>query len=194
MKLAAMEALFETTADAPESIGGVVIDGELRGAIEIPCGLSFLIAFNCDYVVEGLDSVPPDDRPNPNIVHTAFDVMVGIGTALFGLSAWFGFARWRRKRQGKPWSGSKWFYRAAVLSGPAAVVALISGWVVTEVGRQPWIVYEVMKTEEAVTTAGGIVYLYAAAWVIYIALSGALIYVLRRLAATPLPPEIEAVQ
>jgi len=193
VKLAAMEALFETTADAPESIGGVVVDGELRGAIEIPCGLSFLIAFDCDHVVEGLDAVPADDQPNANIVHTAFDVMVGIGTALAALVAWFGFVWWRRRHLADRLPQSKWFYRAALLAGPAAIVALEAGWVVTEVGRQPWIVYGVMRTEDAVTRAGGIVYTYAAVWIIYTALTAALFLVLRRVARMPIPDDVAAI-
>ena len=89
---------------------------------------------------------------------------------------------------------SKWFYRAVIAAGPAAVVALISGWVTTEVGRQPWVVYGVMRTEEAVSGADGIVFGYAALVVVYVALIAATFWVLRKLASTPLPPEIEALE
>lgn len=193
IKLAAMEGLYETTADAPESIGGIFVDDELKGAVEIPCGLSFLIAFDCDYEVQGLESVAPDDRPPVNIVHWAFDTMVGIGTALAALVMWFAFVWWRRRHRDVRLPQSKWFYRAALLAGPAAIVALEAGWIVTEVGRQPWIVYGVMRTEDAVTDAGGIVYTYAAVWVIYLALTAALLFVLRLVARTPIPDDVEAI-
>ena len=191
VKLAAMEGLYETESDAPESLGGIYVDDELRYALQIPCGLSFLIAFNCDHEVQGLESVPADDRPpNINIVHWAFDTMVGIGSGLAALVAWFAFVWWRRRRLDVRMPQSRWFYRAALLAGPGAIVALISGWVVTEVGRQPWIVYETMRVEDAVTTAGGIVYTYLGLWVIYTLLTVALLYVLRRVARMPIPDDV----
>ena len=86
------------------------------------------------------------------MLHLAFDAMVGIGFALLALGAWLGFAWWRKRDI----PATKWFLRAVALSGIGAVVAMEAGWVVTEVGRQPWIVYEVMRTEDAVTEAGGL--------------------------------------
>ena len=98
----------------------------------------------------GLDSVPPDDRPPDNtMLHWAFDTMVGICTVLIGLGLWLGIAWWRKR----DFPQTKWFLRAVAVSGVAAIVALECGWIVTEVGRQPWIVYNVMRTEDAVTNA-----------------------------------------
>ena len=98
----------------------------------------------------GLDTVPPDDRPPANtMLHWAFDTMVGICTVLIALGLWLGFAWWRKRDIPQ----TKWFLRAVAVSGVASVVALECGWIVTEVGRQPWIVYNVMRTEDAVTQA-----------------------------------------
>jgi cytochrome d ubiquinol oxidase subunit I len=107
--------------------------------------------------------------------------MVAIGSGLAALGAWFIWMWWRRRRL----PGSVWFHRAVVAAGPLALVALIAGWVTTEVGRQPWVVYGVMRTEQAVTGATGIPVGFAALSVVYLAL-GAIAYVmLRRLARTP---------
>jgi cytochrome d ubiquinol oxidase subunit I len=126
----------------------------------------------------GLDSVPPDDRPPVNVVRISFQVMVGIGSAFLLLAAWLA-GSWRRRRDHPP---SRWFLRAAVVAGPAAVVALEAGWVVTEVGRQPWIVYGRMRVSEAVNTADGLRYGYFGLLVVYTALTVAVVTVLRRAA------------
>jgi cytochrome d ubiquinol oxidase subunit I len=130
--------------------------------------------------------VPADDRPPVAFVRNSFQVMVGIGTLLALLAAAF-LVTWLRKRR-EPLS--PWFLRAVVAAGPAALVALIAGWIVTEVGRQPWIVYEVMRTEEAVTGAEGIPFGYAALALVYVALAALVAVLLLRLARRP--PEIEA--
>ena len=99
----------------------------------------------------GLDTVPPEDRPPANtMLHWAFDTMVGICTLLIVLGPGSA-SRWWRKRD---FPQTRWFLRAAAVSGVASVVALECGWIVTEVGRQPWIVYNVMRTEDAVTQGG----------------------------------------
>ncbi len=111
------------------------------------------MGFSTDTKVIGLDTVPPDQRPPANtMLHWAFDTMVGIGTALLFLGLWLGIS-WLRKRD---MPKSPWFLRAVAVSGVAAVVALECGWIVTEVGRQPYIVYGVMRTEDAVTDASGV--------------------------------------
>ena len=111
------------------------------------------MGFSTDTKVIGLDTVPPDDRPPANtMLHWAFDTMVGIGTMLLFLGLWLAFSWWRKRDIPK----SPWFLRAVAVSGVAAIVALECGWIVTEVGRQPWIVYEVMRTEDAVTDASGV--------------------------------------
>ena len=109
---------------------------------------------------------PPRDRPPVNVVRFSFQTMVGIGSLLFALSIVFVYIRVRRRRLPE----SPWFYRAVVLAGPLSVVALIAGWVTTEVGRQPWVVYRIMRTSQAVTGAGGIPVGYATLAAVYFAL------------------------
>jgi cytochrome d ubiquinol oxidase subunit I len=187
-KLAASEALPTTEADAPLSIGGIYTDGQLKYAIEIPDLLSILAFRNPDAVVQGLDQVPPDDQPPVNVVHLSFDAMVGIGTALLALAVWFGFVWWRRRRLPR----TRWFHRAAVAAGPGAVLALWTGWIVTEVGRQPWIVYKIMRTEEAASDANGLEWGLFLIVVVYVGLTVALVSVLRRLTRAELPPDLDA--
>jgi cytochrome bd ubiquinol oxidase subunit I len=177
-KLAAMEGLDETTEGADLTLGGIYFDGEVHGGITIPHGLSLLADHKWNATIEGLDAVPSDDRPPVGWVRNAFQLMVGIGTLLALLSVWFLWFRWRRGALPE----TRWFYRAVVIAGPAALVALISGWIVTEVGRQPWIVYEFMRTEQAVTGAEGIPIGYATLVVVYIGLASVAFYMLRRLA------------
>jgi cytochrome d ubiquinol oxidase subunit I len=132
--------------------------------------------------VQGLDAVPRNRRPPVNVVRVAFQLMVGIGTLLALLGAVFLAVRVRRRRLPE----SRWFYRAVTLAGPLSVVALIAGWVTTEVGRQPWVVYEVMLTRQAVTGASGIPVGYATLVTVYLLLAAAVVWVLRRLARAPL--------
>jgi cytochrome d ubiquinol oxidase subunit I len=130
----------------------------------------------------GLKAVPEADRPPVNVVRFAFQTMVAIGTGLALLGVVFIFVRIRRRRLPE----SDWFYRAVVLAGPAAVVALIAGWTVTEVGRQPWVVYRIMRTADAVTGADGIPVGYAALALVYAGVAVAVVWILRRLARMPL--------
>lgn len=177
-KFAAMEALSETTDNAPLTLGGVFIDGELVGGVEIP-GLASLLAGGTDRVLPGLDSVPPDQLPPVNIVHWSFQIMVILGFALLALAAWFGWVWWRRRDLPQ----SRWFWRAAALSGVGAVVAMEAGWITTEVGRQPWIVWQLVRTADAVTAAGGVWISLAALTVIYAGLTVVTLLVLRRMSA-----------
>jgi len=186
-KLAAAEGLNQTEANAPESIGGIYYDGQLHGAIQIPNLLSFLVGRSSSTVVQGLDAVPPEDRPPVNVVHLAFDAMVGLGTALFVLALWFAVVWVRRRRLPR----SRWFYRFAVSAGPAAVAALWAGWVVTEVGRQPWIVYEVMRVEDAASNANGLQWGLALVVLVYAGLVVALVGVLRTLVRAELPDDLD---
>jgi cytochrome bd ubiquinol oxidase subunit I len=172
VKLAAFEGLEETTEGAAFDLGL---------GIEIPKLLSLLAFHDPDAVVQGLDSVPEDDQPPTGIVKLSFRAMVAIGTALAALGAWFVWAWWRRGRL----PGSPWFHRAVVAAGPLSVVALVAGWVTTEVGRQPWVVYEVMRTEEAVTGAGGIPVGFAALGTVYAGLAVVAYVMLRRLGRQP---------
>jgi cytochrome d ubiquinol oxidase subunit I len=178
VKLAAMEALNETGTAVPLSLGGIYVDGELKYAIEIPYGLSLLVTHSLNGEVKGLDTVPPELRPPINITHLSYNVMVGIGFALFGLAAWYAWGWWRRRDIPR----TKWFLRAVAVSGVAAVTALEAGWIATEVGRQPWIVYEIQLTRDAVSTAPGLRWGFYAVVVVYIVLTVMTVYVLRRLA------------
>jgi len=187
VKLAAFEGLGRTEKGAPLHVGGWYDDrrGEVRYGIRIPRALSLLAFHDPNATVKGLDTVPADDRPPVNIVRVSFFTMVGIGTlmAVFGIAL---LVLWWR-RQALP--DGPWFLRLVVALGPLSVVALISGWVTTEVGRQPWVVYRHMRTEEAVTGAGGIPLGYATLVVIYVALAVATVWLLRRLARAPLQLE-----
>jgi cytochrome d ubiquinol oxidase subunit I len=178
VKLAAMEGLLHTQRGAPLDIGGLYLDGHVRFGIEIPDALSFLAFHHTNAVVTGLESVPPADRPPVNVVRIAFQVMVAIGLAMLGLGLWLLLA-WRRRRD---LPRSRWFYRAAVVAGPASVAALEAGWITTEVGRQPWIVYGMMRTRDAVSTASGLRYGYYLLIVVYAALTVAAVVVLKRMA------------
>lgn len=181
IKLAAMEGVFRTQRGAPLHVGGVAVGDEMRYAIEIPNGLSILARWDPNAVIRGLDTVPPDQRPVVNVVHPAFQLMVACGFALLGLGIWFALA-WRRRRD---LPKSTWFFRGAAISGILAVLALEAGWVVTEVGRQPWIVYGILRTRDAVSTAPGLRYGLYSLVVVYAALTVAAAYVLRRLAGSP---------
>jgi cytochrome d ubiquinol oxidase subunit I len=182
IKLAAIEGLTKTTRGAPEHILGWYTEGQVKYGIEIPHGLSLLAFHSWNAKVQGLDTVPPNQRPPVNIVRIAFQTMVGIGTLLALLGVGFLFVRLRRKRLPE----SAWFYRAVVVAGPLAVLALVAGWVTTEVGRQPWVVYRVMPTAEAVTGASGIPVGYATLAVVYLLLACGVAWVLRRLSRAPL--------
>lgn len=188
VKLAALEGVYDTARGVPLHVGGVVIDGEMRYAIAIPDGLSLLAHHNPNAEIMGLNQVPENDRPPVNVVHLSFQAMVGLGFALLALSAWPAVSWWRRRRPPQ----SRWFWRAAVLAGPAAVAALEAGWITTEVGRQPWIVYGIMRTADAVNPSpglwAGLVILVA----VYAALTAGAIFVLRRLTRdkpVPLAPQ-----
>ncbi|WP_433217126.1 cytochrome ubiquinol oxidase subunit I [Dactylosporangium sp. CS-047395] len=178
VKLAAMEGLYETERGAPLHLGGIAVDGELRYAIEIPNALSLLAHWDPNAEITGLNTVPEDQRPPVNVVHLSFQLMVGAGFAMLGVAALFGFIwKWRRG-----WLTNKWFLRAAALCGPAAVLALEAGWTTTETGRQPWVVYGILRTHDAVNTAPGLRTGLIVLTIVYTLLTIATVYVLRRLA------------
>jgi cytochrome bd ubiquinol oxidase subunit I len=182
VKLAAMEGLYRTTRGAPEHLLGWYSGNRLTFAIPIPHLLSILSDHSWNGRVVGLDSVSSGQRPPVNVVHWSFQIMAGIGTllvlvALFFVACWF-----RRKRLPE----SPWFYRVLVALAPLSVVALIAGWVVTEVGRQPWIIYGVMRTDAAVTGAHGIPVGYGVLAASHAVVACGLVWVLRQLARSPL--------
>jgi cytochrome d ubiquinol oxidase subunit I len=174
-KFAAMELVQKTGPDTPVVIGGVMIDGRVVGGLVIPSMGSLLAGFNTNTVVQGLDNVPPQDQPPVNIVHLAWDTMLAAGFSLLALAAWFGLS-WLRRRE---LPTSRWFYRFATLAGLAAVVAMEAGWIVTEVGRQPWIVYGLLRTVDAVTRAPGTVASFVVVMGVYVVLGAATFIVLR---------------
>lgn len=149
MKLAAMEAQWETERRAPLRIGGWPDPARETTccAIELPGMLSWLAYSDRSAMVQGLRELPPSERPPVLVVHFAFQLMVLIGTGFVALAAFaFLYRRWRRA-----WPRAPWFLRMIVACGPAGFVALEAGWTVTEVGRQPWIIYRIMRTADAVT-------------------------------------------
>jgi cytochrome d ubiquinol oxidase subunit I len=179
VKFAAMECVQTTHRDVTEYLGGRCTSDGVKGGIGIPGLNSFLVGFRTDTKVIGLDSVAPSDRPPANtLLHLAFDAMVGICVLLIGLGAWLGLAWWRRRDIPR----SRWFLRATAASGVAAIVALECGWIVTEVGRQPWVVYEIMRTEDAVTGASGVWVTFSGVLVLYTALATATVLILRTMA------------
>jgi cytochrome d ubiquinol oxidase subunit I len=182
VKLAALEGLGETTRGAPVHLLGWYDDGEVKYGLELPKLLSLLAFHDPNAEVQGLESVPAEDRPPINVVRFAFQTMVGIGVGLALLAVVY-VGTWLRHRR---LPRSPWFYRAVVAAGPLSLVALVAGWVTTEVGRQPWVVYEVMRTSEAVTGATGVPVGYATLALVYAGLLAAVVWVLRRLSRAPL--------
>jgi cytochrome d ubiquinol oxidase subunit I len=151
-KFASLELLEHSGPEAPYTLGGYLVDGEVRGAIEVPGALSLLVHGDTSAEMTGLDSIPEDVRPPVNVVRTSFQLMVVAGTGLLALAAWTAWAWWRRRRLPE----GRWFHWAAAAAGPAAVLALESGWTTTEVGRQPWIARNVLRVADAVTPRGGV--------------------------------------
>ncbi|MBI3791023.1 MAG: cytochrome ubiquinol oxidase subunit I [Gemmatimonadetes bacterium] len=164
-KLAAMEALFETTKGAPLRVGGWP-DASTRTvpfSVEIPRGLSFLAFEDVDAEVKGLDAVPRADWPEVRVVHTAFDIMVGLGSYLALVAAWALVLRMRRRNV----ADHPWLLRALVVGSPMGFVAVEAGWTVTEVGRQPWVITGVVRTAQAVTPMPGLAIPFAAFTLLY---------------------------
>jgi cytochrome d ubiquinol oxidase subunit I len=182
VKLAAIEGLAHTTRGAPEHLLGWYENGHVKFGIAIPKLLSLLAFHNPDATVQGLDTVPTGRQPPINVVRICFQTMVGIGTMLALLGSLFLYVRYRRRRL----PSSRWFYRAVVAAGPLSLIALICGWIVTEVGRQPWVVYKVMLTSQAVTGAGDIPVGYGALAAIYLGVACGVAWILLRLARAPL--------
>jgi len=177
-KLAAMEAHFETEANAPFIIGGIPDeDAEVvRYAIRIPGVLSFLAHGDVDKPVTGLKDIPKENWPPVAIVHYAFQVMIALGVFLALLALIYVVALiWR-----KAWLGSGWLYRLFVIATPLGYIAVEAGWIVTEVGRQPWIIHGVMRTVDAVTPMPGIVYSFYLFTAVFVSLSAIVVFLLYR--------------
>src|SRR3989454_3084753 len=176
-KFAAMEGHYRTQRGAPLTIGGLPDDAAMttRYALRIPRGLSLLAHGDPTAPVRGLEDIPRDEWPNTRIGHWAFDLMVGAGFAMLGLAAWGAWLWWRRGLPDDPR-----FLRALVVAGPLGLIAIEAGGFVTEVGRQPWIIYGVMRTADAVTPMSGLVVPFVTFTAVYVFLSVILVYVLRR--------------
>jgi cytochrome d ubiquinol oxidase subunit I len=185
VKFAAMKGQFRTERRAPLRQGGFpdVAARETKFAIEIPGMLSLMGYGDMDAEVVGLNDFPADELPPIPIVYQAFQVMVGIGTLLIVLSLGVAFFLWRRRRLPE----DRRFLWLLVAMGPLSVVAMEAGWVLTEVGRQPWIVQGYMRTEEAVTHASGVGVALVVAVVVYTILTVGAVLVLRALSRIPLP-------
>ncbi|MEU5876643.1 cytochrome ubiquinol oxidase subunit I [Spirillospora sp. NPDC047279] len=186
IKFAAMEGIEHTQAGVPFTFA----------FLEIPNALSLMLKFDSKATLRGLDSFPEDVHPPAEVVKTSFEIMIAIGMALLALAAWWGLAWWLRRRaagrsgelagrRDLPWK--PWFLRVATLAGVAAAVAMEAGWTTTEVGRQPWIVYGVMRTEEAVNPNPGLRFGLYVVLVVYAVLTIATISVLRRMRRRPEP-------
>jgi cytochrome d ubiquinol oxidase subunit I len=185
-KLAAMEGLFHTTKGAPLEIGGLAdpATGKVYYALEIPHGLSLLATFDPNATIRGLDSFPVNDRPDPLLVHTSFDGMVASGFFALFIGWLFWLIYFLRKRKTPQ---NRLLLICIVIAGPLAFLAIELGWMVTELGRQPWVIYGYLRTADAVTTAPWLNISFLVFSGIYVVLAIALIFFLLRLARTPLP-------
>ncbi len=177
-KLAAMESHFETAHGAPLVIGGWpdVEAGETRFGIEIPYALSFLAFGDPDAEVRGLDAVPREDWPNVPFVHLSFQVMVALGTYMALASLWAAWLAFRKRELAE----NRRLLRLLVLGTPMGFIAVEAGWMVTEVGRQPWVIQGVLRTADAVTPMPGLVVPFLFFTLLYVALSVAVVWLLRR--------------
>lgn len=178
-KFAAIELLPATGSHVPETLGGVLVDGKAEYGVPIPDMASLLAGFKSSTAIKGLDAIPADVRPPDrlvNIVHLAFDIMVGTTFVLLAVALWFAWIWWRRRAT---LITNRWFLRAASLCGVTAILSMESGWVVTEVGRQPWTVVGFLLTRDAVTTHGNLWPLFGAVVTIYAGVGTAALFVLR---------------
>jgi cytochrome bd ubiquinol oxidase subunit I len=183
LKLAAFECLFKTQRGAPLAIGGFPDQTakRLEFGIEIPFLLSILAYHDPHALVRGLDSFPREEWPEPlAVVHFAFQIMVGIGTVMAGLAMWAGWLWWRRRTV----FDCKWFLLALIAATPLGLVAIEAGWVVTEVGRQPWIIYGVMRTATAVTPMPDLRFAFAIFITLYMILALMVLGTIRWMVAT----------
>ncbi len=175
-KFAALEGQFKTETGAPLRIGGIPDTGanETRFAIDIPKFGSFLAFRNFDAEVKGLDAFPPDQRPNPLLTHLSFQAMVGLGFYMLFVGG--GFYAWRLIKGAFPLGRNVLLLIVTTL--PMGFIAIEAGWFVTEFGRQPWIVYGVMRVSDAATMQSGVVYLLIVFSLVYVALTAGLLLLL----------------
>jgi cytochrome bd ubiquinol oxidase subunit I len=177
-KLAAFELAETTESPAPLRLGGVLIDGEVHGSLDIPRLGSIIARNSWDAPVPGLDTIPRDEWPPVDITHFAFQSMVVIGTLLAAMVILYWLLRWRKYDL----LGNRWFLRFAVIAGPLAIMAVEFGWIATEVGRQPWTVWKVLRTTDAASMSTGIWWSYFGVLVIYLGMTVGAVVVLRSMA------------
>ncbi len=172
LKFAAMELVDTTHRGVTEWLGGIYWQGKVYFGVGVPDFDSILVGYSPHTKVVGWESAPADLRaPLPNLIHLSFDLMVAIGVGLMLLGAWQGWT-WRLHRRVLT---TRWFLVPAALAGLASVVAMEAGWIVTEVGRQPWVVYGLLRTSDAVTTAGGVPVTLAVTLAVYAVLTSVVI-------------------
>src|SRR5467141_3035515 len=177
-KLAAMEAHYQTGKGVPLVIGGIPDDATktVKYGLQIPYGLSLLVGYNPETKVVGLADFPRDQWPNVRLVHWSFDIMVGTGSAMLAVAALVAWIWWRTRRL----PDNKWLLRALVCCAPLGFIAVETGWFVTELGRQPWIIYGFMRTRDAVTPMPGLVVPFTTFTTVYLLLAVIVIFLLRR--------------
>lgn len=177
-KLAAMEGQFRTERGAPLRIGGIpdVERRETRYAIEIPKALSILAFADPNAEVLGLEAFPEDEWPPVTIVHVAFQIMVAIGVFLMAVGLWTIWKWWRKRDM----VADRRYLWTLVAASPMGLIATEAGWTVTEVGRQPWIIYGYVRTADAVTPMPGLVYPFALFTLLYIFLGIIVLVLLHR--------------
>ncbi|HEY2722600.1 MAG TPA: cytochrome ubiquinol oxidase subunit I, partial [Chitinophagaceae bacterium] len=177
-KLAALEALYQTSKPADLVIGGIPNDKEQRVnyAIRIPKGLSFLAKGDVNAEVQGLDKIPREDWPPVLITHISFQLMVMIGFFLAFISLLYLILsiKWRHILL------KKWWLILVAIATPLGFLAVECGWTVTETGRQPWIIYGVMRTKDAVSSMPGLRYSFLVVTGVYFLLSIVIIWLMRR--------------
>jgi cytochrome d ubiquinol oxidase subunit I len=177
-KLGAMEAYFHTQAYAPLVFGGIpdTANKTIKYGIKVPGLLSFLVHDQFGTPVNGLDKIPVQNQPPVEITHMAFDIMIFIGSGMMLLALLYFFALWKKRA----WLAERWFLSLFILAIPFGFIAVEAGWTVTEVGRQPWVIYGIMRTSQAVTPMPGIHYTFYLFTVVYFTLSVAVIFLLSR--------------
>lgn len=177
-KLAAMESLYKTSKPADLVIGGIPNDKEERVdyAIKIPKALSYLAHGDFNAEVTGLDKIPVDERPPVMIVHIAFQIMVLLGVLMAGAGVIFLLSSWK-------WPAvleKRWWLKILFILTPAGFIAVEAGWIVTEVGRQPWIIWHIMKTKDALSPMPGLQYSFYTITFVYLALSFIVLWLMKR--------------
>lgn len=178
IKLAAMEAHFKTEESASFVLGGIVDESkeEIKYAIKVPGVLSFLVHSDFKTPVKGLEEFPKDEWPPVAVVHYAFQIMITFGMLMMGIAIIYLIAHFFKK----DWRTKRWFYKLFMIATPFGYIALEAGWTVTEVGRQPWIIYGIMRTVDSITPMPGIQYSFYIFTFVFITLSIILVFLMNR--------------